>query len=332
MKAIVYTEYGGPEVLRVKEVPDPAPAENEVLIKVHTVNVNYGDLLARNFGNINKDNFHMPSLLMFPSRIAFGYNSPKKNILGNEFAGVVKAAGAKVTKFKPGDYVFGYSGQSMGAYAEYICMKESGMIAAKPSSLSFEEAAAIPYSGLMAVSLLSKVEIKPGQKVLVNGASGGIGSGVVQIAKSLGAEVTGTCGAPRMDYVKALGADYIIDYKSNDFTVNGEKYNLIFDVLGKLDYAKCKNSLTDNGVMIYASFKMDKLVKTLTNSMTGKHKIICSLAPENPDVLRKVSGLAEAGKFKSIIDRTFPLELAADAHAYAESGAKRGSVVLRVVN
>lgn len=332
MKAVVYTEYGGPEVLRVKEVPDPAPAENEVLIKIHAVNVNYGDLLARNFGGINKDNFHMPSLLMFPSRIAFGYNFPKKNILGNEFSGVVESAGAKVTKYKPGDKVIGYSGQSMGAYAEYICMKENGMITAKPSSLSFEDASAIPYSGLMAFSLLSKVEIKPGYKVLVNGASGGIGSGVVQIAKSFGAEVTGTCGAPRMDYVKALGADYIIDYKNNDFTINGEKYNLIFDVLGKLDYAKCNNSLTDNGIMMYASFKTDKLLRTLINSMTGKHKIICALAPENPDVLRKVSGLADAGKFKAVIDRAFPMEQAADAHAYAESGAKRGNVVLRFVN
>ena len=199
MKAIVYTEYGPPDVLHLAEVETPAPQRNELLIRVSAASVGYGDLMARNFGNISAGAFNMPAILYFPARVAFGWRKPKKPILGSEFAGTVAAVGAAVTRFKPGDAVFGYRGPNMGAYAEYLCMPEDGIVALKPVNLSDAQAAAVPYGGLTALTLLRRVNIRPGQKVLINGASGGIGAAAVQLAKHYGAEVTGVCSTPRLE-------------------------------------------------------------------------------------------------------------------------------------
>ena len=208
-----------------------------------------------------------------------GFSKPRQPILGSEFAGEVEAVGAAVTRFKKGDQVFGYVGEGMGAYAEYRCMPEDGCVALKPANLSYAEAAVIPYGSIMALSLLRKAKIQPGQKVLINGASGGIGSAAVQLARHFGAEVTGVCGTPRLEFVKALGADHVIDYTKEDFTQSGETYDLIFDILGKSSFSRCKKSLKSKGIQLFASFKMKQLFQMLWTSLIGDKKVICAIAP-----------------------------------------------------
>ena len=329
MKAIVYTEYGPPEVLKLKEVEKPAPKDNEVLVKVHAASVNYGDITARNFRYLSPGEFHMPMLLWFPSRIGFGFKKPKRKILGNEFAGEIEATSKDVKLFKKGDQVFGYLGENMGAYAEYLCMPDDGHITIKPGNMSYDEAAVVPMGALMALNLLKKVNIQSGQKVLVNGASGGIGSAAVQIIKNhFGAEVTGVCSTPRLEFVKSLGADKVIDYTKEDFTQSGETYDLIFDILGKSSFSGCKKVLKQNGRYLLASFKTRKLLQMLRTNIIGKKKVICTLAFPKPEDLVFIKELIEAGKIKSIIDKRFPLEQTAEAHRYIEEGNKKGNVVI----
>ena len=328
MNAVVYTEYGPPEVLHVQEVARPAPKENDILVRVHAAPVNYGDLLARDFASVSPGEFNMPALLWLPSRLAFGWNKPKKLILGSEFSGEVEAVGSAVTRFKAGDTVYGYTGQAMGAYAEYLCIAEDKAVARKPANMSHAEAAAVPYGAIMALNLLKKANIQPGQKVLINGASGGIGAAAVQLAKQAGAEVTGVCGTPRLAYVKALGADKVIDYTVEDFTSNGERYNLIFDVLGRSSFTRCADSLAPGGIYLLASFKTNALMQMLRTSLGGDKKVICAFASEQPGDLDEIRALIEAGKFKVIVDKRFPASAAAEAHRYAEVGQKQGSVVI----
>ena len=330
MKAIIYTEFGPPEVLHLAEAPKPAPKENEVLIRVHATPVSYGDLTARNFKNITAREFNMPLPLLLPMRLVFGTSRPKINILGSEFAGEIEATGKAVTRFKAGDPVMGYLGQRMGAYAEYLCMPEDGLLALKPANMSYAEAACIPYGAIIATSLLRKGNLHSGQKVLINGASGGIGSAAVQLAKHYGAEVTGVCGAARLEYVKSLGADRVIDYTREDFTKDGQSYDLIFDVLGRSSFARCKNSLKPDGIYLLASFKMKALFQMLWTKMVGGKKVICMLASEKPEDLVFVKELVEAGKYKTLVDKCYPMEQAAEAHRYAESGLKKGPVVILV--
>jgi NADPH:quinone reductase-like Zn-dependent oxidoreductase len=330
MKAIVYTEYGPPEVLQIKEVAKPAPKDHEVLIRIHATPVSFGDLLARNFKSVTPRRFNMPLLFWLGARMAFGFRKPKKQILGSEFAGEVEAVGAAVTRFKPGDQVFGYRGQSMGAYAEYVCMSEDGVLAIKPANLTYEEAATVPYGALTALSLLRKVNIQRRQKVLINGASGGIGAAAVQLAKYFGAEVTGVCGTPGMGYVKALGADKVIDYTNQDFTRNGETYDLIFDILGKSPLARGKRSLKPNGRYLFASFKMKQLAQMLWTKIAGGPKVICALSSEKAEGLKFIKELIESGKYTAIIDKRYPLAQTAEAHRYVDAGHKKGSVVITV--
>ena len=328
MKAIVCTKYGPPEVLQLKEVSKPAPKDNEVLIRVRATSVNFGDTMARNFKAITPREFNMPFLFWLLVKISFGLREPRITILGSEFAGEIEAVGKDVKRFKKGDQVFGYPGQSFGAYAEYLCMPEDGVLAIKPANMTHEEAAVVPYGAIMALNLLRKMNIQPGQKVLVNGASGGIGSAAVQIAKHFGAEVTGVCGTPRLEFVKSLRADKVIDYTKDDFTKNGETYDLIFDILGKSSFSQCQSSLKPNGTLLFASFKMKQLFQMLRTSRAGTRKVICAIAPGSVEDLISVKELVETGKIKSIIDRRYPLEEAAEAHRYVEQGHKRGNVVI----
>jgi len=330
MKAIVCTEFGTPDVLQLKEVVEPTPKDNEVLIRVHATSVNFGDLMARNFKAVSPRKFNMPFLFWLPSKITFGLRKPNITILGNELAGEIEAVGKDVKRFKKGDRVFGYPGLSFGAYAEYACLPEKGCLEIKPANMTYEEAAVVPYGAIMALNLLRKVNIQPGQKVLVNGASGGIGSAAVQIAKHWGAEVTGVCGTARLEFVKSLGADKIIDYTREDFTQNGETYDLILDVLGKSSFSRVKHSLKPNGILLFASFKMKQLIQMLWTSKTSGRKVICAIAPGSVEDLHSVKELIEEGKIKAIIDRCYPMEKAAEAHRYVEQGRKQGNVVIAI--
>jgi NADPH:quinone reductase-like Zn-dependent oxidoreductase len=331
MKAVVFTEYGSPDVLRLEEVAKPTPKADQVLVRVFATTVNYGDLVARKLAHLSSREFNMPALFLLPTRMNFGWNKPKNNILGSELAGQVEAVGEGVTKFKPGDRVFAYTGIGMGANAEYICLPEKGTIALKPANMGYDEAATLPYGAVMAVSLLKKANVQPGQNVLINGASGGIGAVAVQLAKYYGAEVTGVCGAPRLEYVKSLGADNVIDYARQDFTRNGETYDLIFDILGRSSYSRCRGSLKPRGIYLLASFKSRALFDMLRTSLAGcKHRVICAMAGEKAESLVFVKDLVEAGKVKAVIDRRFPLEQTAEAHRYVEQGQRQGHVVITV--
>lgn len=330
MKAVVYTEYGSPDVLHVTDVDKPVPKANEILIKVHASSVNFGDLLARNMRDLTPSKFTMPAPLWLPTRFVFGFRKPKINILGAEFSGVVESIGNDVKQFKVGDQVFGYRGAKMGSNAEYLCVAEDSSVAVKPSNLSHEEAAGVPYGAIMAIPILKKANIQAGQNVLINGASGAIGSYAVQLAKHYGAEVTGVCSTSKVDYVKALGADHVIDYTKADFANNGKTYDVIFDVLGKSSFAHCKDSLNPNGIHLYGSFKMKQVFQMLWTSFVGNKKVICALSPEDRNDLVKIRELIEAGEIKSIVDQCYPMEQAAEAHRYIEAGHKKGHVIISI--
>jgi NADPH:quinone reductase-like Zn-dependent oxidoreductase len=324
MKAIIYTKFGPPDVLQLKEVEKPTPKDKEILIRIHATTVGFGDIIARNF---TYRKFAMPAPLYPIMKIVFGLRKPKKTILGSEFSGTVEAVGTDVTLFKKGDEVFGYVGQQMGCYAEYKCMPEDGSVALKPANMTYAEAATVPYGGIIAFALLKKMKIQPGQKILINGASGGIGSAAVQLAKAhFGAEVTGVCGTPRLEFVKALGADKVIDYTQEDFTQSGETYDIIFDILNKNSFGRCKKSLEKNGRYILASFGMRQVFTMLRTKLIGSKKVICSMAFDED--LDPVKELADAGKIKVVIDKSFPLEQAAEAHRYVEEGHKKGHIVI----
>jgi len=331
MKAILNTEYGSPDVFHLTEIEKPLPKDNEILIRIHATSVNFGDTMARNFKAITPHQFNMPFLIWLMAKISFGLKKPKITILGNEFAGEIEAIGSEVKIFRLGDQVFGYTGEKMGAYAEYLSIPENGVLAIKPPNLTYVEAAGVPYGAIMALSLLRRVNIKPGQKVLINGASGGIGSAAVQIAKNFGAEVTGVCSTQKVEFLRSIGTDKVIDYTKEDFTKNGETYDLIFDILGRSSFSRCKSSLKPNGIHLFASFKMKQLLQMLMPSRSGGRKVICALSPVKGEDLVSIKELIEEGKFKPIIDRCFPLEQIAEAHRYVEKGHKKGNVVISVI-
>lgn len=328
MKAIVYNTYGPPEVLHTAEVETPLPAKNEVRVKVHAASVNFGDRTAREFKYITPASFHMPFLFWAMARLAFGLNTPKMRILGNEFSGTIEDVGEEVTRFKTGETVFGYTGEKMGAYAEYICLPEEGYIARKPEAISFKEAAAVPMGTIMALNILKQHDLHPGQKVLIIGASGSIGSAALQLVKQRGPEVTGVCGTPRVPYVQALGADRVIDYSKEDYSLSNEKYDLVIDVLGKSTFSQAKQVLTPKGCYLRVSFKMKELIQMFFTSFSKGKRVVCSLANTKPEDMRTVALLIDNGVIRSLLDRSFPMDKAPDAHRYAEGGAKTGSVVI----
>jgi NADPH:quinone reductase-like Zn-dependent oxidoreductase len=329
MKAIIYKEYGRPEVLHLQEVEKPGPKSNEVLVRVHAVSVNYGDIIARNFKNLPASEFNMLALFRILAQFGFGFSKPKRQILGNTFAGEVEMVGSDVKKIKAGDQVFGYTGETMGAYAEYLCIPEDGIIDAKPSHLTYEEASAVPYGATMAICLLKKVNIQKGQSVLVIGATGAIGSAAVQLAvHHFGAEVTGVCSTQGIEYVKSLGAAKAIDYKKEDFTKNGDTYDLIIDILGKGSFSKYRASLRQKGIYMPVSFKTGKLLQMLRTSIGSGKRVICALATPKQEDLVFIRKFLEDRKLKPVIDQIFPLEKAAEAHRHVEAGNKKGNVVL----
>lgn len=327
MKAVVCTKYGPPEVLQLREVPKPIPKDNEVLIRVHATTVPAEDPMIRGFT--------FSPLFWLPLGIAFGLIRPRKRILGSELAGDVESVGKHVTKFREGDQVFGVDINGLGTDAEYKCLTEDGVLLAKPANMTYEEAA--PVCGALAAwNLLSdKAHVQSGQRVLINGASGGIGTSAVQIAKHLGAEVTGVCSGANLELVKSLGADHVIDYTREDFTGNGQTYDIIFDTVSKRSFSHCRRSLTPTGAYISALPTPKILLQMLWTSKTAGKRAIFSATGLRPvpvrlALLKEVTALKEAGKIKTVIDRRYPLEEIAEAHRYVEKGHKKGNVIITV--
>jgi len=324
MKAIVHTKYGPADELQLKEVQQPVPGDNEVLIKIRATTVTTSDCNVRNFTFV-------PKLFMLFARLQFGFKKPKINILGIDLAGEIEAVGKDVKRFKKGDRVFGSPEPALGAHAEYICIREDGALAEMPANMTWEEAAAVPLAGITALYFLrDKGKIGAGQKILINGASGGIGTFAVQLAKYYGAEVTGVCSTANLEMVKSLGADKVIDYTKEDLSKNNETYDVIFDVAGKTSFSRCKSLLKKNGVFLVNLIELPDLVQILWTSMIGSKKAKGGMAVASAGDLSFLKGLIEAGKLKSVIDRSYPLEQTAAAFAYVERGHKKGNVVITV--
>jgi 2-desacetyl-2-hydroxyethyl bacteriochlorophyllide A dehydrogenase len=329
MRRIARHEYGPPEALRLEQAPRPEPGPGEVLVRVRATSVNYGDRIARDFRSVGPSTFNMPYPLLLLSRLYFGPRRPRQPVLGSELAGEVAAVGPGVEAFAPGDRVLAYTGQAMGAYAEYLPVKQDGVITHTPDSMTDEQAATFPYGAITAVGLLRGVEMQ-GRSVLVVGASGGIGSYVVQLAKQAGAEVTGVCGTARVERVRALGADRVVDYTKEDFTATGRRYDLIVDVLGRRRVRDVLGALTDRGTYLLASFKAPQLAWSIRTRFGTGPRVRCVLTGQTRDDLLAAVALAEAGALTPRVDRTFPLEEAAEAHRYAERDGRSGAVVLTV--
>ena len=317
MKAAVYMQYGPPDVLQIRDVPKPVPKENEMLLRIKATAVNSGDIRLRKADP-------------FAVRFFFGLMKPKINILGSVFSGEVETVGSQVKHFKAGDQVFGHTNMRFGAFAEYICLSEDGSLALKPALISHEEAAAIPFGGVTALHFIRKAMIKPGQKVLISGASGAVGTAAVQLAKSFGAIVTAVCSTANIDLVKSIGADNAIDYTKEDFTQNGEIYELIFDTVNTIPVSRSLRSLAKNGIMILSAAGMAEMLQGLWVSKTSNKKVLTGVISHKAADIIFLKELIEAGKYKAVIDRVYPLEQIAAAHAYVEGGHKKGNVIINL--
>jgi len=326
MKAIVCTKYGPPEVLQLKEVEKPIPKDNEVLIKIYATTASIVDRRIRGL------NVPGPGWILM--RLMFGLTKPRNLILGRYLAGEIETVGKKVKRFQNGDQVYGLTGYGLGAYAEYKCMQETdsmhGCLALKPSNITYEEATVAAYGGLLALQSLEKGNIQRGQKVLIYGASGTSGTTAVQLAKHFGAEVTGVCSTTNLELVKSLGADKVIDYTKEDFTKNGETYDIIYDTVGKTSFSGCKNSLKQKGLYLAGAGGLLEFVQMGWTSMIGSKKVIFGIARQKTEDLIFLKELIEEGKIRSVIDRRYPLEQTAEAHSYVEKGHKKGNVVITV--
>ncbi|HLA69222.1 MAG TPA: NAD(P)-dependent alcohol dehydrogenase [Bacteroidota bacterium] len=323
MKAILYQRYGPPDVLELKEVEKPAPKENEVLIKIHATTVTSGDWRARSL--------EVPAGFKFLSRLFFGLRKPKRQILGTELAGKIEEIGKSVRGFEVGDRVFAYPGASMGCYAEYKCMPEDGPLARIPPNLSYDEAAALSFGGATALDFFRRGKLQSGERVLINGASGGVGTAAVQLAKHFGAEVTAVCSGANAELVRSLGAAHAIDYTKEDFTKNGKTYDVIVDTVGTAPFSRSRNSLKEGGRLLLVLGNLSDLLQVPWISMTSNKKVIAGPASERPDDLRLLAELAQAGKFRAVIDRRYRLEQIVEAHRYIDTGRKRGNVVITLI-
>ena len=325
MKAMTYHRYGGPEVVALADVPKPSPKPNEVLIRILATTVTSGDYRARSL--------NMPAGFGLIGRLVFGLTRPRQPILGTELAGIVETVGADVINFNPGDEVIAFTGGAYGSHAEYRTMPETGTIAQKPGNLSFEEAASLSFGSMTALPFLrDKARIKAGDSVLVVGASGAVGSAAVQIARHFGADVTGVTSTSNVELVAALGAHRVIDYTKTDFATTGDTWDIIFDTTGTVPFVRCDRSLRADGRLVAIQGSFAQTLGIGKPSKASGKQVIAGYVPARADDLRYIAKLASQGELKPVIDRIYRLEDAAEAHAYVDTGRKRGSVVLTVAS
>ena len=328
MKAIVWTKFGPPEVLQLQEIAKPAPKDNEVLIKIYATTVSAGDSQLRSL--------KLPLAYRLPIFIGVGFLRrfrPHLFILGQEIAGEIEAVGKGVTRFHQGDQVFSWTGLGLGGYEEYTCLPETGVMARKPANMTYEEAAPLAVGGLEAVYFLKKGHIQSGEKVLIVGAGGSIGTFAVQLAKYAGAEVTGVDSTEKLDLLRSLGADHVIDYTQEDFTKRGETYDMVFDAVGKSSFSRSFRVLTPNGRYVLGNPPLSHRILGRWTTRSSNKQVIpwaTRTVSEYADDCQFLTELIEAGKLHSVIDRCYPLEQAALAHRYADTGQKKGNIVITV--
>jgi NADPH:quinone reductase-like Zn-dependent oxidoreductase len=316
MKAVVYTQYGSPEVLQLKEVPMPTPKNNEVRIRVMATAANSGDSRLRRADP-------------FAVRFFFGLFKPNRNILGGVFSGEIESVGKNVRRYKVGDKVFGATGMTFGAYGEYVCLPEDGIFAIKPAVLSHSEAAVIPFGGTTALHFLKKAKIQKGQKVLIIGASGAVGTAAVQLAVSFGARVTGVCGPSCVNLVKSLGAERVIDYTKENFA-NGETYDVVYDTINKETYARRLHPVSKTGTLILGAGGVSELVRGLWTKLTSKRSVLGGVISQTASDVNFLKNLIDAGGLRPVIDRVYPLSETSAAHAYVDAGHKQGNVAIEM--
>ena len=328
MKAIIWTKYGPPEVLQLQEVEKPSPKKNEVLIRIYATTVTAGDCELRSL--------NLPIYISLPMRLWLGFRKPRSNTIpGTELAGEIEAIGADVKQFKEGDQVFGSAGMGFGANAEYICLPEEpgemeGGVAIKPTNMTYEEAATVPFGARDALHFLRKGNVQSGQKILINGAGGSIGTFAVQLAKHFGAEVTAVDSTAKLEMLRSIGADQVIDYTQEDFTTLGKTYDVIFDVVGTISLPRSVRSITKNGTYLLANPIKSQIVQGPWARMTSNKKVFMQTASGTIADLIFLRGLIEEGEIRTVIDRRYPLEETAEAHRYVETGQKKGNVVITV--
>jgi NADPH:quinone reductase-like Zn-dependent oxidoreductase len=325
MRAVVCTDYGPPDVLQLRDVPKPVPKGNEVLVRIRATTVSAADCELRRFD--------FAPWIWVPMRLAFGIRRPRQPVLGQDFAGEVESVGEKVTSLKKGDRIFAATGIPLGAYAEYICMRESprtGAITTMPANLDYAEAAAVPYGGGEALQFLRKAKVGSGQRILVNGAGGSFGTFAVQLAKTLGAHVTAVDAAPKLDMLRAIGADRVIDYALEDVTAGHETYDVIFDVVRNTPSGRLVRLLTENGRLLMANPGFLQIVRARWASRGSRKRVSFAASGPTSEDLAYLRGLVEAGRLHPVIDRRFPLEQMVEAHRYAETGQKLGNIVVIV--
>lgn len=320
MKVITYRRYGPPDVLEIVERPKPTPGDNELLIRVRATTVSSADWRMRSL--------EMPHGFGLLGRLAIGIRGPRRSILGSELAGNVEAVGGAVTSFKVGDQVFAFSGAGLGCHAEYKCLPANGAVAPKPSNLSFEQAAALSFGGATMLDFFRRGELRSGERVLVNGASGTVGSAAVQLAKHFGAHVTGVCSAANLELVRSIGADEVIDYTQGDFAQSKVPFDVIVDTVGTAPFARSGPALCRGGRLLLVLASLPELLKAPWHTLTSGKRVIAGPAAERPEYARLLGELAVAGRFTPVIDRCYPFEHMVDAHRYVDLGHKRGSVVI----
>lgn len=334
MKAVELTEFGSPEVLKINDFPVPVIKNNELLIKVHAASINFGDVLMRKFNTVTPGKLSMPFLFWLAAKIYFGFGKPKIKIPGNEFSGIVEETGEDVKLFKKGDSVYGYTSMKMGTQAEFVKINESGIAALIPQNITFIEAAGIPYGALMGLSLVKKLNRKynslQGKKILVVGAAGNIGSAVVQLVSYFGAEVTGSCGKEKEQFVKSLGAVYVIN-KITGNTINSDlKYDIVIDITGKCGYSEIKNLLNENGCCYLISFKLKQILWMIFTQFAGNKKIKCVILSEDRNDLKVLNIMIENRDYKPNVDKCFPFDRTAEANSFFESGKRKGNIIISI--